>query len=124
MENPNGLIAPPEFWAMSEDEINRKYYGCGPGKIGNWLVPDEFYGINIKVACQIHDKLYELGRTEEDKINADCQFLHNMYILIEAKNYPIFEPLCYHRAHIYYEAVCHCGHKAFWNGKLNKLTTC
>ena len=124
MENTNGLIAPPDFWELSKSEIDSLYFGCGPGKVGDWLVPDHFFGIDVKLACQIHDFDYDFGVTEEDRIEADCRFLHNLYILIEEKNYPIFEPFCYHRAHLYYEAVRVFGEKAFYAYKDNNLTTC
>lgn len=50
MENRHGLIAPASFWALSEDEINRRYEGCGPGKIGDIIVPDYFWGLGVKLA--------------------------------------------------------------------------
>ena len=50
MDNPNGLIAPASFWLLSEEEVNRRYNGCGYGKYGSWLTPDSMWGIDIKIA--------------------------------------------------------------------------
>ena len=50
MDNPKGLIAPASFWALSEAEINRRYEGCGPGKIGDSWVPDTMWGLDTRLA--------------------------------------------------------------------------
>jgi len=50
MDNIHGLIAPAAFWAMPEAEINAKYEGCGPGRVGDWMVPDSFWGLSVRVA--------------------------------------------------------------------------
>ena len=47
---------------------------CGPGKLGDWLVPD---GPWSKV-CEEHDALYRRGGTKRDRLEADILMLSNM----------------------------------------------
>jgi len=93
--------------------------GCGTG----WsekLVPDTIYGMSIEEACCVHDYMYVVGATEEDKVNADHVFLDNMLILI-ANNHKWYYPtmLARHRAITYFDAVTRAGGKTFWEGKTN-----
>ena len=91
--------------------------GCGTG----WntrLVPDTIYGVSITPACCIHDYMYSVGKTIEDKCTADRVFLNNMLRIIEAVNtwyYPT--ALARRRALKYYEAVINFGSTAYWEGK-------
>lgn len=111
------LLASDRFWNMSEDERNRKHLGCGPGKFGDRIVPDTIWGLSILLPCQIHDDDYEHGKTEEDKREADCRFLHNIYILIQNEPNNFYYMLRWNRAQNYYEMVMVGGHTAFWKGK-------
>ena len=111
------LLASDGFWGLSEEERNRKYFGCGPGKFGDRIVPDTIWGLSILLPCQIHDYDYEHGETEEDKRDADCRFFHNCVILIENEPRNIYSVLRMQRAENYYEMVMVGGHAAFWKGK-------
>ena len=113
MENRYGLIASPKFWAMSEAEIDFRYEGWGPGKIGNRWVPDTFYGLDVRIAWQVHDYDYEVGRTSQEKQEADCRLLHNLYIIIQSEPANWLTALRYERAVNYYEMVMIAGRKSF-----------
>ena len=65
-------------------------FGCGPGGIGDWFVPDNILGVDISEACRIHDCDYRFGKgnTEEYRKEVDRIFMYNMVKLIsEYKNY-------------------------------------
>lgn len=111
------LLAPKGFWKLTEEERSRKYFGCGPGKFGDRIVPDTIWGLSILVPCQIHDYDYEHGKTKEDKEDADCRLLHNIYILIQNEPKHFYYALRWERAQNYYEMVLVTGHRAFWKGK-------
>lgn len=119
MQNTHGLIAPASFWELSEAEINRRYEGCGPGKIGDMLVPDYFFGKCMRLCCQVHDFEYEHGKTLQDKFDADCRLLHNFYIMIEDDPVSWLTQLRYNRAECYYEMVAAGGMRAYMRGKHN-----
>jgi hypothetical protein len=87
--------------------------GCGPGQWGDYFVPDTLWGLSIKLACEIHDYMYHVGKTAEDKFRADSMFLQNMIALIwRGSNWFTF-PLRVLRAAKYYVAVARYGDNAF-----------
>ena len=53
---------------------------CGPGKLGDWLVPDCIFGMNMFEVCRWHDEAYTNpgGRT---KGQIDRVFLERLLIL-------------------------------------------
>ena len=118
------LYAPSDYghqpyrYHDATDNMVAKYTGgCGPGGVGDFLVPDTIWGLNIKPSCSIHDWLYKWGETEGDKELSDLIFLENMLRQIEAAS-PWLKILRRHRAVNYYGAVKDLGHKAFWKGKV------
>ena len=58
------LLAPDSYINASQEEIENKTGGCGPGDIGDWFVPDTMYGESVFLACQIHDWMYGEGKTQ------------------------------------------------------------
>lgn len=52
----------------------------GTGGIGTFLVPDYIFGISMKKAGYIHDKMYEAQYPKEE---CDDTFRYNMFALIE-----------------------------------------
>ena len=97
----------------TEWSIGRKC-SCGAENARFDFVPDTIYGLSIKVACCIHDHRYEIGGTEQDKINADLEFLQNILTIIGKHKkwyYPTF--LARRRAMTYYEAVVRAGNSSF-----------
>ena len=68
------LFADPECWKFQKEHPDEfATFGCGPGGIGDWFVPDTIWFLNIKPACQIHDWYYRFqpGASEEDRAAAD-----------------------------------------------------
>ena len=123
-EKINGslLLAPVEFWQMSESALSEIAQGCGPGS--GWkekIVPNTIYFLKIIAACKIHDFMYHFGETKEDKLNADVTFLRNLLRIIRQQT--SFWPLKWlrrKRAYKYYEAVVDLGNKAFWKNKIKQ----
>lgn len=112
------LFAPETYWRLPPDVRDRLYEGCGPGGVGDRLVPDTMYGLSVKRACRIHDHMYEVGETEEDRQEADDVLLNNCLRIIDAhtKNRTL-KKLRYRRAYVYYVMVRRYGGPAFWNNK-------
>ena len=105
------LLAPIDFWNLPDEK--RESYGCGPGKLGDLLVPDTFYGLSIKQACEIHDYCYEIGETLDDKTFADILFLVNTLAIIEHRSGKLLKIPRTYRAITYYIAVRDAGKSAF-----------
>jgi hypothetical protein len=117
--NPLKLFAPAGYWTCSDSVRLRIVSGCGPG--GGWkalLVPETLWGLSVNEACNIHDWMYHVGETIEEKKEADRVFLNNMIRIIDAKTrWNWLKRLRLRRAKIYYLAVCWFGGPAFWAGK-------
>lgn len=49
---------------------------CGPGKFGNWIVPDSPLGLKLGQCCKFHDSLYQdpmsFTRRECDQKFLEC----------------------------------------------------
>lgn len=113
------LYAPISYWEATEQEIKEICNGCGAK---NGLdVPDTFYGLDISLACTIHDWMYHTGITYADKLFADAMFRLNLTILIDEANYNmvtnVLKPLRHGRASTYYNAVVLWGNNAYWTNK-------
>ena len=117
------LIAPESYFLASEEEIEEKTGGCGPGSIGDWFVPDTMYGESIYLACKIHDWMYSEGESLEDKKIADRVFLWNMTILIQetpgtgATEDSMLDVVRLRRVMTYFSAVYYAGNDCFEKGK-------
>lgn len=105
------LLAPDSYWQATEEEIEEHTGGCGPGKLGDAFVPDTMYGESVFLACQIHDWMYFVGETQEDKKVADRVFLLNMVELVDDGE--ILDSLRLRRVMTYYQAVAMAGGEAF-----------
>ena len=87
--------------------------GCGPGKIGDYLVPDTIWGLNIKPACYIHDCRYSIieaiNGTHETKRNmkysADKELFDNIDKIIYLKSNWIMRLIRRRVALVYFDAV-------------------
>lgn len=114
------LYAPAEYWELTPEQL-KDIIGegrCGPGKLGGKIVPDRIWGLNIKPACSIHDFMWAVGATDEDRREADRAFLNNILRLIDAAAGPwLLVALRRHAAAKYYRAVADFGGPAFWAGK-------
>lgn len=89
--------------------------GCGSGW-NAWLVPDTLFGLDFTIPCAIHDEMYAVGKTIEDKDEADRVFFNNMMREVNSKS-------CFKRwygrkiAKRYYDTVRDYGAVAYWDGK-------
>jgi len=115
-----GLDAPNAFFNIDNGTLAMMTGGCGPGKFGDFLVPDTVYGLSIKSACVVHDFEYAIGKTIEDKKKADLRFLANMLKIVNDRSG--FTPLRVvrrYRVMSYYSAVADGGSSAFEKATLN-----
>ncbi|MDL2268868.1 hypothetical protein LJC71_04930 [Desulfosarcina sp. OttesenSCG-928-A07] len=112
------LFAPAEYWSLTAEQKKDICSGCGPKGLLSWIIPDTIYGLRISHVCDIHDWMYAVGETIEDKESADRSFLNNMLRLIEVQNsWAWLAWLRRKRAGTYYNAVKLFGGPAFWAGK-------
>jgi hypothetical protein len=116
------LFAPDSYYELGEATKATICSGCGTTGWKGKLVPDDIWGVNITEACQIHDYMYFIGETIEDKYSADRVFLNNMIRLINNKG-GWFAWFRRYRAVTYYNAVAHFGGPAYWDGKNDKTYT-
>lgn len=111
------LFAPAAYWSLSPDaraELN----GCGPAGWKGKLIPDHILLVSIKPACDIHDYMYAVGRTEADREEADRVFLNNILRIIEEKSQNWFTRMIRRRLALhYYAAVRDFGAIFFWDDK-------
>jgi len=111
------LYAPEGYWRLSAAERAGICNGCGP-KAAAFLVPETLWGLSVTAACDIHDWMYHVGRTLEDKQRADRVFLNNMLRIIDARTRcRLLKRLRRDRAWLYYAAVRDFGGPWYWHGK-------
>lgn len=115
-----GLIRPRAYDRLTPEEKKNICNGCGTtGRLD--FIPDHLYGLSICEACHIHDFMYFLGDTWDDKKDADRIFLINMLRIISNEPNSILNILLKRlrrlRALSYYKAVVNFGGLPFWAGK-------
>ena len=111
------LKAHPAYYELSPEEKAEICNGMGAkDSLLAKLIPNTMYCLDVSEAGNRHDLRYHIGQTEEDKREADREFLDNLLIIIN--NYGGWLAwLRRRRALKYYEAVYYKGHEAFWKGK-------
>lgn len=117
------LKAPKEYFEMLKNDpkkLKELVNGCGPKfmffgiDLGDSLVPDTIYGLNVCKACSPHDMMYSYGKSLKDKEIADRIFLENLYRIIEAgTKWGWLKNLRRKRALKYYNAVASMGEVSF-----------
>ena len=106
---------PVSYHRADDDLRDAVAGGCGPGGLGDYLVPDCIWGLCITPSCAIHDWMYHWGVTRTDKKEADDIFLDNMLVQIEdAGSWLRVRRFLARR---YYRAVAWFGGPSFWDGK-------
>ena len=85
------------------------------------LVPDNFVGVDIKRCCQVHDYLYAIGGTEQDKIKADKMFYTNLFRTVMNDSSLIARSTNLWLAKVYYKAVRDFGSGSFNYHKKNEV---
>jgi hypothetical protein len=112
------LYAEPECFLFREQyPEDWKFFGCGPGDVGDYLVPDRILGISVRECCRIHDWYYRLwnGTTEQDRETADRIFLNNMLRVINHQESGRWLTRLRSRiAYMYYKAVRRYGAPSFF----------
>ena len=112
------LYAPESYWDATEEQRNEIAGGCGPGGFGDYLVPDRIWFLSVKLACKIHDWMYNFGETLADKEEADRVFLNNLIRIINAKTkWKWLRKRRLKIAHVYYVFVDRFGGPSFWDDK-------
>jgi len=112
-----GVIWMPEsYWKLTDEEQAGICNGCGPAKAKFDFVPDTMWGLDMEPVCSGHDYLYEIGKTLEDKFNADTTMLLNAIRVIDWKGGWLRVPRIY-RACSYFIAVHYKGKEAYLDKK-------
>ena len=73
----------PDFHNWFYTQNHKETCGCGADNATFDYVPDTFFGLSVALACCIHDHRYEIGGTEEDKLQADRELLANCLTIVE-----------------------------------------
>lgn len=60
--------------------------GCGPGRLGNILVPDTILGVNIGPACRIHDYGWHVAEEGTDVDTDDIELFANGFRILKQKS--------------------------------------
>ncbi len=116
------LFAPEEFWLLTDSQRSDICNGCGTKGIVGWIVPDSILGVDITMACDIHDYMYNAGEIKADKFVADDVFLNNMLRLIDAHGgCATMQKMRCKIARKYYLVVKEYGGPAFWAGKNDEV---
>jgi len=116
------LYAPKAYWVATPEELQKVCNGCGAK--GNIKVPDKLFGLPITEACNIHDYMFEFGKTHGDFIFANAIFLLNMVMLITENSSWYSKLLRLGSAVQYFTFVMIYGETFFWVNKLrNKRKT-
>jgi len=109
------IFAPVSFLLATEQQLIEVCNGCGAAD--SWFRPPEtIYLTDVSSTCIVHDWCYSMGKTIEDKEEADRIFLNNMIRIFNRAN-TWYKCLQVRRAKKYYYAVKLFGGAAFWAGK-------
>ena len=114
------LFAPKEYWQLTREQLDDISNGCGGSGVGA-LVPDSFFGLSVKPACDIHDFMYHVGKGDQGKIDADEVLLNNM-IRICNEQFKVEKRMWLYKIRLnlcqkYYYVVDKCGGPWYWAGK-------
>jgi hypothetical protein len=108
------LYAPLSYYNATEEEKAEVCNGCG-AKNG-FKFPDCMWGLDIKIACDIHDWMFEFGVTQGDFDFANSMFDYNLRQIIKAKSNFVMRPLRLARSDKYVFGVEKFSESAFWDG--------
>ena len=108
------LKVPKHLYSFDDDTLAMIVNGCGPRGFGDKIVPDKILFMSVKMACLIHDFMYESGTTRAHKMKADNWFLDNMLAIIRKdSSFFLLRMLRERLALGYYYAVVNFGDKCF-----------
>ena len=107
----------PDCWLFKQRHpVEWATFGCGPGGVGDYLVPDTMWGLDISEACRIHDWFYRFcpDRSAEAKAFADNLMLQNCLAIVNAKSKSwTLKHLRTVRCHTYHFMVTHFGQSSW-----------
>ena len=120
--NGYDLAAPESFWyyAGFGNDLSGVINGCGPGGIGDFLIPDAIYGLSVKPACKIHDWMFTIYNDEAGFRLSNQVFLDNM-IRINNKSTKnvLLKWIRMRRILKYYRAVSDFGRLFFYDAHID-----
>ena len=112
------LFADAECWEFKWSHPTEfESYGCGPGGVGDFLVPDTVWGLSIRDACRVHDWGYRHAKDscEDDRKRHDRILKNNSQRIVDANTkYSWLKKLRYRRVLTYYRMVRNFGGPAYW----------
>ncbi len=103
---PSAVAQSPAALAPSAAEAQQATTACGPGGVGDQLVPDSGPWFNFTAACAAHDACYgaQLGQAY-----CDSRFRDDMYAHCATRVW-YQRGLCRNTANAYYEVVRRFGY--------------
>lgn len=118
------LQVPKSFKAASEELIKNVTGGCGPGGLGDRVVPDTMWLLKVTAACKIHDWTFQVWNDDQSFIIANDLFLQNLKAIIHQHGgWKWLQKVRKVRAKTYYWAVSGSkGKKAYLDNHLKYLT--
>ena len=115
------LFAHSECWKFIEEfPDDFKSFGCGPGGVGDVLVPDKMYGLDVSDACRIHDWYYRFysDNSSAGRQEADSILKNNLIRIVRAKSKSrILRWLRLMRCRTYYGMVRFAGGPAYYEDR-------
>ena len=95
---------------------------CGAGKVGDKVIPDSIWGVNISPACFIHDQMWALASADWCDFHMSNAILFvNLAAIIQARSANwATRDLRLARAATYLLAVSTVGAPIFWGMKIKK----
>lgn len=120
MYNGKKYFLPESFFTATEEEVDKFIGGCGPGKLGDWLVPDTVYTESITDPCGGHDWGYHIGKDKLDKFYADIfLWVNSVIATCDPFDLSKIDILQQRRITTYFQAVLFGGGGAFDKGEPN-----
>ena len=118
------LYADAECWKFKWEHPDEfASYGCGPGGVGDFLIPDTVWiTVSIRDACRIHDWGYRhcIESSEEDRARHDRILRNNaIRIVNHYTKSKLLKWLRYRRVQTYYAMVKRFGSNAYWEERNN-----
>ena len=106
------IYAPKTYWESTDYDKLNVCNGCG-AKDGI-DVPDTMWGLSITSACNVHDWMFNEGKTLADFYFANAVLIMNLAIIIVTEGSKWLAPLRLARATKYFLAVQELGQDAYW----------
>ena len=104
IQTEDGLWLRGAFLHLTEEAKAEICNGIGAASGLSKHIPSTIWGLDCKIAGDIHDYDYAIGGTAADRRIADQVFLHNLYVLID-KGCWILKWVRKNRARAYFVAL-------------------